>query len=132
LVSGSGNEEINSLQREFTITGLSEGHVYRLKYRVLNHLGWSEFSPFSSLLAAGVPAKPSKPSMVSVSASELALSFLEVLENGGSPIVRYVLYVRAESSASRTEVTTYAGVSMAHTLTVSTDTALVVGETHYF
>lgn len=51
----------NSLRREYTITGLQEGRVYRLKYRVLNYLGWSALSPVSSLLVAGVPAKPAAP-----------------------------------------------------------------------
>jgi hypothetical protein len=69
--------------------------------------------------------------MVSVSASEIALSFSEVLDNGGSPITAYVLYMRAESSSSSTEITTYDGAAMTHTLTVADD-ALVEGEAHYF
>jgi hypothetical protein len=102
-----------------------------MKYRVLNHLGWSALSPFASLLAAGVPTKPSQPQMVSVTAAEIELSFSEVLDNGGSPITSYVLFVRAESSSTSSEVTTYLGSAMSHTLTVADD-SLVVGETHFF
>ena len=69
--------------------------------------------------------------MVSVSAAGITLSFTEVSENGGSPLLRYVLFVRAASSSSSAEVVSYLGQASTHALTVADD-ALVVGEIHYF
>ena len=69
--------------------------------------------------------------MVSVSASGITLSFGEVSESGGSPILRYLLFMRAESSPSSVEVSSYLGEAVTHALTV-VDDSLVAGEIHYF
>jgi hypothetical protein len=42
-----------------------------MRYRVQNHIGWSDFSPISSFVAADIPSKPTPPIMISVTASEI-------------------------------------------------------------
>ena len=40
------------LLQHFTITGLNQGTLYRLRYRCRNEIGWSEYSPIAYILAA--------------------------------------------------------------------------------
>ena len=58
-----------ALQRIHHLTKLTNGLVYRLKYRTRNSLGWSGYSPTASLLVAGIPSPPAKPTIVSTSAT---------------------------------------------------------------
>lgn len=104
--------------------------VYRLRYRVLNTKGWSLYSPVSSLLVAGVPDRPGKPKIESTSTSNIVLSFTPSVSNGGSPILRYDLFFRPESSNTFSAVTSYVGQLMTHTMTASH--GLQAGEIHYF
>lgn len=110
-ISSSGlvddSNSLSRLQRTHTIGELVQGRVYRLKYYVANELGWSASSPVASLLAAGVPARPNKPTLVSVDVTQITLAFTEVLENGGSPILEYQLYARLHSNASFIKVAAY-------------------------
>jgi hypothetical protein len=68
-------DEPDSVQRTYTIRNLVPGRIYRFQYRVKNSLGWSEFSPITSMLVAGLPLKPAKPELVSVDATTMTLSF---------------------------------------------------------
>lgn len=47
--------ESNTMETEYTITDLTAGLVYRLRYRVLNFVGWSTYSPSLFALVATVP-----------------------------------------------------------------------------
>ena len=52
----------NSLLTAYTITsGIENGRTYRLVYRVKNAVGWGEYSPETSILAADVPESPPEP-----------------------------------------------------------------------
>ena len=95
------------LQREQTIDGLTTGRVYRLKYSVRNALGWSEESQIASMLVAGVPAKPEKPTLAAVDAASMTLEFQEVLDNGGAVITGYELWARYVSDADFSQVAAY-------------------------
>jgi len=44
-----------------------------MKYRVKNAVGYSDFSPVASLLAAGTPARPAEPELVAVTADNITL-----------------------------------------------------------
>ena len=43
------------------VEGMNRGSQYRARYRTLNAIGWSEYSPIGYLLAASVPARPEQP-----------------------------------------------------------------------
>ena len=119
------------LQRTHSISNLTNGLVYRFKYRARNSQGWSGYSPVASLLVAGVPTRPARPVVLSTSASEIVLKFREVSDNGGSPILSYALEARDETTTTFSSVETYDGESMTHTLEEVAD-SLAVGKIHYF
>jgi hypothetical protein len=113
------------LQRSHHVSNLTQGRVHRLKYRVSNALGWSAYSPVASLLVAGVPDRPGKPVVDSTSGTQIVLGFAEPASNGGSPIDAYKLYVKEQSASAFTEVTTYDGTSMTHSLDKDADSLSV-------
>ena len=47
-----------SMQTLYTISNLTTGYKYRLRYRVLNIVGWSNYSPTLFALVANVPSAP--------------------------------------------------------------------------
>jgi hypothetical protein len=57
FTSVAGFDKI-SMQTTYTIENLQEGLVYRLRYRVQNVVGWSDFSPMLYALVATVPSTP--------------------------------------------------------------------------
>lgn len=60
-----GGLQTNLMQTRYEITdGLVEGLVYRLRYRVLNNVGWSNYSPILYALVATVPTEPAMPTFV--------------------------------------------------------------------
>lgn len=63
--SGQGSDfrvvsEEKTMETQYTIENLEEGSVYRLRYRVLNLVGWSTYSPTLHVLVATVPAAPQR------------------------------------------------------------------------
>lgn len=71
------------------------GLTYRLRYRVQNTLGWSDFSQITYLLAAWSPNKPSvKPQLVSVDATHITISLTSCGISNGALITDYVLYIQ--------------------------------------
>lgn len=78
----------------FTVlTGINPGTTYLFRYRVMNDFGWSDFSPVTAIAAASVPSSPPKPVVVSVSSTQVQLSFSQPSFDGGSPLSKYELYV---------------------------------------
>lgn len=47
-----GGYEYNSMETEYLIENLISGRIYRLRYRVLNFVGWSTYSPVLYVLVA--------------------------------------------------------------------------------
>jgi hypothetical protein len=69
-----------------------KGTYYEVKYRVKNSVGWSDFSPSASFIAANVPSEPNPLTLVSVSASEISVEFdLQTIDNGGLPLTGFKL-----------------------------------------
>ena len=49
----------NYLLTEFKIVNdIEKGTLYRLRYRAMNKIGWSDYSPIVYILAATVPKAP--------------------------------------------------------------------------
>ena len=81
------------------------GRNYRFKYRVMNVVGWSEFSEVVTFLAASVPAKPLSPPSVSfVDASLITLQLASSNQNNGALISAFVLELKDSSTFSEVGV----------------------------
>jgi hypothetical protein len=73
--------------------GINKATVYRLRYRSRNIIGWSDYSPIAYILAANVPAAPLTPSFINSTAKTVTLNLPRTIDDGGSPILRYKLWV---------------------------------------
>jgi hypothetical protein len=52
-------EQTHYLKHEYTITqGVVKGTLYRLRFRALNAIGWSSYSPVAYVRAANIPDAP--------------------------------------------------------------------------
>ena len=72
---------------------MTKGRVYRVRYRVRNDIGWSDYSPIAYLRAADVPEAPPAPIIVSASATAIKLTLLPTKERGGAEITGYELWI---------------------------------------
>jgi hypothetical protein len=61
--------KINSMQTEYTLSQVKRGGTYRLRYRVLNRVGWSVYSPTLYALVATKPSAPPAPKLDSATGS---------------------------------------------------------------
>lgn len=99
--NGKGGEFTNiagystrSLQRTHTISeGISRGKNYRIRYRVGNTVGWSDFSDNLVAKAATIPDIPEKPTLSSSSSTLIQLNLFESGNNQGSSIQLYELWM---------------------------------------
>ena len=73
------------------------GRTYRFRHRVMNSVGWSEFSQTKYILAADAPSKPcSKPLLVSVDSNSITINLLECsASNNGALITSFVLFIQS-------------------------------------
>jgi len=92
------------MQTEYQIGNLTAGLIYRLRYRVLNFVGWSTFSPTLYALVATVPSAPASPSLLSATATSITLDLAESLKNGGSKVTSYELWMDSGYGTSFTNV----------------------------
>ncbi|CAE7779180.1 TTN [Symbiodinium sp. CCMP2456] len=82
----------DTLQVQYTLTGLSAGLTYRFRIQTVSETGTSEASTALSVVAASVPDAP----VVSiVSTSDTTLEYSAVLSGstGGSPITEWRVYI---------------------------------------
>lgn len=84
-----------------------EGRTYRLRYRVLNFVGWSTYSPVLNVLVATVPSKPAPVALISATQQSISLQFSESLDNGGSEILGYELWMDSGYGTAFTQVSSY-------------------------
>lgn len=99
-----GGFNISTMQTEYQISNLTAGLVYRLRYRVLNFVGWSTFSPTLYALVATVPSAPASPSLLSATATSITLELAESLKNGGSKVTSYELWMDSGYGTAFTKV----------------------------
>jgi hypothetical protein len=76
-------------------TLIIKGRMHRFRYRALNLVGWSHFSEEAAILAAQVPSTPARPSFISYTVNSLTILIPASLDNGGSDIIKYELWVDA-------------------------------------
>lgn len=72
---------------------ITRGITYRFRYRAANVNGWSGWSPIAYIQAATVPRAPLAPTLVTSDSSSLTLQINPSLDNGGSPIIAYKLFM---------------------------------------
>lgn len=85
--------DYDTKETEYIIGNLTSGVTYRLRYRVLNAVGWSTYSPVYSCLVADVPSSPNAVDLVQATATSITLRLRESLSNGGSNILNYELWM---------------------------------------
>lgn len=73
--------------------GIVRGRTYRLRYRTLNGVGFSQYSPLLYATAANVPGAPAAPRLVSATGASITMSFQPTPENGGSQVLYYELWI---------------------------------------
>jgi hypothetical protein len=84
----------NSLLTEFTVfSEILKGRRHRFKYRAKNVVGWGPYSDDSYVLAATVPDRAARPYFLSFANEELSIVIPRSLDNGGTPISSYELWV---------------------------------------
>lgn len=85
--------EPKSLALSFTVTlKVTRGAYYSFRYRAVNSVGPSDWSPVSIIQAATVPPAPPTPVYKTADSSSVTLTFLTPTDNGGSQILNYYLY----------------------------------------
>lgn len=111
---------------------MTRGTTYRIKYRVLNGIDWSSFSPILNALAANAPNAPPLPQLVSADVNEITLSFGESSDSGGSQVTKYELWMdQGVQGTEFLKVDSYSDNGRQHTLTTDTD-GIVSGTTYTF
>lgn len=65
--------------------------TYRVRYRVKNAIGWSDYSEIEYIQAITVPGGHEKPILVSATATYLEIKFGLSFETGGSDILTHVV-----------------------------------------
>jgi hypothetical protein len=81
------------LRLEYTIHHqIVKGTLYRLRYRALNKIGWSHYSPVAYIRAATTPIAPLQMSYISSTSTTVTLSIPRSMDDRGSPITHYKLW----------------------------------------
>ena len=124
---------VDSLSLTYTMTNVTKGVTYRLRYRVKNAIGWTNYSPVAYVTAKTVPEAPSAPVFVSADQTQIILKLSESNDNNGAQIDYYDLYRNSGNGTTDiTNITHYDGSSLIFELNTTDDDTLVVGEIYTF
>jgi len=89
-----------TLATSYIVKGLVFGNTYRFRYRAINEVGPSGWSPIAYLQPASVPSAPSAPQYSSSTDDEIVLELFRSENDGGSPITNYELWIDGGSLTS--------------------------------
>ena len=103
---------------ETTITGLTNGHTYKVRVRAANTHGSGGWSPTGSATPATVPDAPAAPTLA-VQDKSLGVTWAPPSDNGGAAITDYDVQYRKQNSDTTWPQT---WTSHAHTGTATTTT----------
>lgn len=87
----SGPPSDMSLNTEVQVTGLVKRSSYRFRYRAINKVGISGWSPETFLVPSVAPAAPPQPIYVSSDDTKISLKFDRSPDDGGAIITDYEL-----------------------------------------
>ena len=105
MIGGTSNYTVTT---SYTVTGLTTARTYRFRYRAINRVGASGWSPVTYLQPASVPTTPRSPEYVSSTDEYMRLQLFRSEEDGGLPILDYELWTDAGDLASDfTKLSTY-------------------------
>lgn len=123
FVSVVGAESQYLLTYYTIVSNIEKATLYRLRYRALNKIGWSAYSPIAYIRAATVPQAPQQPMLLSSTSSSITVLVPRSEDNMGSPITSYKLYIDSgdDFTSSFVEVMSYDGISDQHTLETAAD-----------
>lgn len=126
-------EDPFSLTTTHTITeNIMRGYTYQFRYRTRNSAGWSGYSSIAYITAARVPEAPAAPKFNTASSTSITLDFSESLDNGGSSIQSYELWMDTGVLGSTfSQITQYNDNSMQHTVD-NTNNGITSGTTYGF
>jgi titin len=83
-----GGESPESLTTTYTVTGLTNGNSYNVRYRAKNVHGWGEYSSSTSILVAEVPQKIDPAPTTTLSSDQVLIVWTKPAD-GGSTILGY-------------------------------------------
>lgn len=108
----------DSLDSTYTIQeGITSGGLYRFRYRSKNVNGWSSYSPITYIRAATVPLRPPAPTFSTATATTVTLTLSPSLDDKGSDITSYQLWVNTGSTSTvYNQITAYDGSSLSYTV----------------
>jgi hypothetical protein len=130
-ISGYPN---NSLQQDFTLTeNIEQGFTYRVMYRTMNQIGWSEWSDITYILAAQPPSIPDRPELGVITSTDLQLMLQLSLDNGGSDILSYTLEY-TDGSTPFASLLTYTEATSTQLVPIHASNAnsLIPGKIYFF
>ena len=88
-----------------------KGLVYRVRYRVRNAVGWSDYSPIGYLRVADKPDAPPVPQFVEATSSTILLALQPSADDGGASIDRYEIWIDDGDLGDFSKVEGYDGFS---------------------
>jgi hypothetical protein len=80
--------------------GIERGRYYRFRYRVMNVIGYSDYSEVAYIQAVDVPATPARPLFVSATDSTITVSIIESIDSNGVDVVSYEIHLDAGDDMS--------------------------------
>jgi len=95
-----GSPKNYTVATSYIVTGLTTAKTYRFRYRAINRVGVSGWSPVTYLQPASVPTIPRPPEYVSSSDDDIVLQLYRSDEDGGLPIIDYELWIDGGSLSS--------------------------------
>ena len=115
----------------FIASGIEVDKVYRFKVRAINVLGQGDLSEASAgIRAATIPDKPTDLVEVSSSDTQLVISWVAPIYNGGNAVTDYLVYKSIDSNSAYT-FHARTGSASVHTMTLSGSDVLR-GSTFWF
>ncbi len=88
-----GSAQNYSLSTSYTVTGLTTAQTYRFRYRAINRVGASGWSPVTYIQPATMPSTPKAPEYIESDDDMIKIQLFRSEEDGGLPILDYEVWM---------------------------------------